>query len=161
MKKQLLLLAAPTLLLAGCVTEVKYNPFYVPQYVPSEQETNPEQEEDEDLQTTYNFYFSYSHSTKYNVLTGKDEDCPIFSVKHSMLKPLGTIPTEVDSEAKVKALGLQKGFTVDPHFTTFLGFSYHGVTVVLADENNNDKLWNFAEDYMQQAVVNLYAVWVN
>lgn len=157
MKKKLLLLLASIFLLAGCQSLERYYPSHGGRYVPepTEEEKKPEEEEDEDLQCTYNFYFSYSATTKYNPFTNKDEDSPILSFKHSMLKPLGSKPTEVDSEEKVKALGAKLGFEVDPAFPKFLGFSFNGVCL------DEEGLWKFDTDYKQLAVVTLYGIWVS
>ena len=163
MKKLLLLL--PMFLLAGCVSEINYIPSFKPTYTedPEKSEKEKEEEGDGELKCTYNFYFSYSHTTKYDSLKGEEVDCPIYSCKHSMLAPMGEIPTAVKDEASVISLGSMYGFSKDPAFKTFLGFSYNGAMTVLSTETPNDegKLWNFATDYKQQAVINLYGVWVD
>lgn len=157
-KSKLLLLLSSILVLAGCSNLERYYPTQGGRYVPEpteEEHGGGGQGEDEELQCTYNFYFSYSATTKYNPFTNKDEDAPILSFKHAMLKPLGAKPTEVDSEAKVKELGEKLGFTCDPTFPKFIGFSFNGVCL---DETG---LWNFETDYKQLAVVTLYGVWVS
>ena len=116
-------------------------------------------EGDEELMCTYNIYFSYSHTTKYNSTTKKDEDCPILSFEAPMLKPLGQVPEAIAGtngavdEAKVRALGTTLGFTVDPAFPNFLGFSFHGLCLDSSD------IWDFTKDYKQLAVVTLYGIW--
>ena len=165
MKK--LLLIIPTFLLAGCVTDLEYVPSYNPTYTvdPEKDDTSKQEEESEDdeLKCTYHFYFSYSHTTMYSTITGKDEDSPIYSCTHSMLSPLGACPEEVSSESAVIALGAKYGFSKDPAFKTFLGFSYNGVMTVLSGESKDDagKLWDFTTDYKQQAIINLYGIWVD
>ena len=123
-----------------------------------EQGGDQDEGEDEKLMCTYNIYFSYSHTTKYNATTKKDEDSPILSFEAPMLEPLGKIPEEIAennavSEAKVKALGAEKGFSVDPAFPSFLGFSFHGLCLDSSD------IWDFTKDYKQLAVVTLYGIW--
>lgn len=165
MKKLLLLI--PAFLLAGCVTNVDYIPSFKPTYTadPEKDVVSEDEEatEDDELTCTYNFYFSYSHTTKYSVITGKDESCPIYTCKHSMLSPLGAIPDAVKDEASVVALGTSFGFSKDPAFKTFLGFSSTGVMTIVNGESKDDegKLWNFATDYKQEAIINLYGIWVD
>ncbi len=148
------------LLLCGCAKEFSYKPKKGGTFVPSGEITShtsgsTTSEEEEVLTCTYNFYFSYSHTTQLDQETRKDVECPIFSLVAPMLSPLGTCPSEVDSEQKVKELGALKGFSVDETFPTWLGFSFNGVCL---DESG---LWNFESDYRQLAVVNLYGIWVS
>ena len=122
-----------------------------------------EEEEEEVLMCTYRIYFSYSHTTKYNPVTKKDEDAALLSFAAPMLSPLGKAPeeialasdnTKVDA-SKVIALGTAAGYEVDPAFPNFLGFS--AFTVCLS----TDQIWDFTKDYKQQAVVSLYGVWTD
>ena len=118
-----------------------------------------EEEEEEALMCTYNFYFSYSHSTKYNPSTKKDEASPILSFEAKMLEPLGAVPSQLaDSDGnidveKVKSYGGFYGFTPDPAFPKFMGFSFHGLCLDSSD------IWDFTKDFKQQAVVSLYGIW--
>lgn len=157
MKKNLLLLLASALLLTGCDKLERYYPSNGGRYVPEPTEEGGGEEGggEEELLCTYNFYFSYSATTKYNPFSNKDEDSPILSFTHAMLKPLGKCPDEVSSKEKVIALGAELGYTFDPAFSEFLGFSFNGVCL---DESG---LWNFETDYKQLAVVTLYGVWVS
>ena len=121
-------------------------------------DVTPDDEGEEELMCTYSIYFSYSHTTKYNADTKKDEDSPILSFEAPMLKPYGKVPDElaengVLSETKVRALGTAQGYTVDPAFPTFKGFSFHGLCL------DDSDLWDFTKDYKQLAVVTLYGVW--
>lgn len=100
--------------------------------------------------TTINFYFDNTQTTDED---GKD--APIFSIHWFLLKPLGSEPEEINSMAKVIALGAQFGFVPDEKFPTFIGFSAYPTCL---DEN---KLWNYETDYRQQAVTNLYGIWVD
>lgn len=132
--------------------------FKVNVYDPSEEE-----EEEEVLMCTYRLYFSYSYTTKYNPITKKDEDCPLLSFSAPMLSPLGHAPEEIAdgtdntkvSETKVRALGAEKGFVVDPAFPNFLGFSAYGLCL------STSQLWDFTTSYKQQPVINLYGIWVD
>ena len=158
MKKQILLLLASMFMLAGCSHGESYYPSNGGNYVPKpeDSEGGGEQEEEEDIpMCTYNFFFSFSATTKYNPYSNKDEDAPILSFSHAMLKPLGSIPEPVNSVDKVKQLGSNLGFEVDPTFPTFIGFSFNGVCL------DEEGLWNYETDYKQQAVVNLYGIWVS
>ena len=163
MKKiPLLMLLASLFALAGCDSVSRYYPSHGGNYVkpPEEEEHHEEEEEDDELLCTYSIYFSYNSTTKYNPVTNKDEDSPILSFTAPMLKALGQVPSEVATdgkvdETKVLALGAAKGFSVDPTFPKFLGFSFNGACL---DESG---LWDFTKDYKQLAVVTLYGVWVS
>ena len=124
------------------------------------EQSGDEGEEDEKLMCTYNIYFDYSHTTKYNPTTKKDEACPILSFEAPMLEPYGKVPEEIAengvlSETKFKELAAKPefGFTPDPTFPKFLGLSFHGLCLDSSD------LWDFTKDYKQLAVVTLYGVW--
>ena len=146
-------------MLAGCNYNESYYPEHGGDYVPKPEDSEgggEKEEEEEDVpMCTYNFFFSFSATTKYNPFNNKDEDAPILSFTHAMLKPLGAIPEAVNSVDKVKTLGSNLGFEVDPTFPTFIGFSFNGVCL------DEDGLWNYETDYKQQAVVNLYGIWVS
>lgn len=101
--------------------------------------------------TTYNFYFDNTQTTDEN-----GNDCPIFTLKWYMMKPLGECPEAIDSKEKVLNLGLERGFTTKYDFTNFLGFSFY--STCLGDKAH---MWNFAKDIKQQAVTNLYGIWVD
>ncbi|MCQ2793250.1 MAG: hypothetical protein MJ221_02340 [Bacilli bacterium] len=101
--------------------------------------------------TTINFYFDSTQTTDANGL-----DCPIFTIKWFMLKPLGACPEEIDSKEKVLAIGETLGFTTKYDFTNFLGFSAY--SSCLGDKGH---MWDFTKDYRQQAVTNLYGIWVD
>ena len=125
---------------------------------PSEEE----EEEEEVLMCTYKIYFSYSCTSKYNPVTKKDEDAPLLQFTARMLYPLGHVPegigkngnTEIDVD-EVISKGATLGFTVDPAFPNFLGFSAYGLCLSI------DDIWDFTQDYKQQAVVNLYGIWTD
>lgn len=157
MKKSLLLLLASMFVFAGCANAESYYPEKGGQYVkPFDDGGGGGGEEgDDELKCTYRFFFSFSATTKYNPYSDKDEDAPILEFTHAMLKPLGQVPDEVKTEQQVIDLGAKLGFSVDPAFPKYLGFSFNGVCL---DETG---LWNFETDYKQQAVVNLYAIWVS
>lgn len=162
-KSALLLLLASVFALAGCESSSRYYPSHGGTYVEPPKEEGGgggEEEGDDELLCTYSFYFSYNSTSKYNPVTNKDEDAPILTFEAPMLKPLGYIPEEIASDGaiskdKVLALGTAKGFSVDPTFDKFLGFSFNGVCL---DESG---LWDFTTDYKQLAVVTLYGVWVS
>ncbi len=184
--KKIVLLLASLFLLGGCSQEfvressytptggADYNPALDPDYNPGgsssgEQggesdpsgggEVTPGGDEDEKLMCTYNFYFSYSHTTKYNPETKKDEDKPILSFEAPMLQALGKVPDQLAGSdgkvdvQKVKDLGAPLGFSVDPAFPKFMGFSFHGLCLDASD------IWDFTKDYKQVAVVTLYGIW--
>lgn len=157
--KKLLLLALSVFALASCNYGERYRPSNGGQYVPppvDEGGGGGGEEGDDELQATYNFFFSVSTSTHYNEFSGKDEESPIFTIKHAMLKPLEKIPDEVSTVEKVIKLAKDKyGFEVDPTFPDFIGFSYYGFCL------DEEGLWNYETDYKQQAVVNLYGIWVS
>lgn len=165
--KKLLLMVLPIFLLSGCVSSMNYIPSFTPTYTEDAEKASEgeseETSEDDELKCTYYFFFSYSHTTKYSPVTGKDEDSPIYSCTHSMLSPLGEIPEAVKDQTAVEKLGATFGFSKDPAFKTFLGFSYNGVMTIVDGESKDDagKLWNFSTDYKQQAVINLYGIWVD
>ena len=159
MKKNILLLLLGSALLASCASEFSYTPKKGGKYVPFD-ETPDEEEEQQDetelITCTYNFYFSYSHTTKYDEVLKKDVASPILTLRDKpMFSPLGATPIEVDSKEKLLALAATKEFTVDETFNKFLGFSYY--TVCLDEEG----IWDFTKDTKQQAIINLYGVWVS
>ena len=93
---------------------------------------------EEEKNMTVNFYLDYSHSEE-----------PIYTMKWYMLKPLGEEP----AGAK-KALEDNKD-KHDELYPDFLGWSEYSSSL---DES---KLWNFATDYKQSNILNLYGIWVN
>lgn len=156
-KLSLLMLLASTFALASCDSMVRYYPSHGGTYVPPvpvEEEGGGEEEEDV-LMCTYNYYFSYNFTTRYDSILNKDVDAPIFTEQVPMLSPRGSIPDEVSSKEKILALGAKYGFTVDPTFPEYIGFSFNGVCL------DEEGLWHFDTDYKQLAVVTLYAVWVS
>lgn len=161
MKKNLLLLLLAGALLAGCESEFAYTPSKGGKYVPfEEQQDEEEAAEDDTVTCTYNFFFSYSHTTKYDEVLKKDVSCPILTLRDKpMFSPLGAIPQEVDTKEELVALATAKGFpasTFDTEtFDKFIGFSFN--TVCLDEEG----LWNFETDTKQQAIINLYGIWVS
>ena len=94
-----------------------------------------DKEEFEETNMTVNFYLDYSHSEK-----------PIYSMRWYMLKPLETCP----DEAK-----LTDADAADPLYPHFLGYSEYSSSI---DES---KIWNFATDYKQSNILNLYGIWVS
>lgn len=157
MKKNLLLLLLPICLLAGCESEFSYNPQKGGKYVPWEEEKDPEEEaQEEKFSCVYKFYFSYSHSSHYDEILGRDKETPILSVTHDdMFVPLGACPEAVNSKEKLLGIAAVNGFYVDSTFDKFLGFSQYSVCL------DEDGLWDFTKDTKQQAIINLYGVWVS
>ena len=161
MKKNLLLLLLASALLAGCESEFSFTPRKGGKYVPfEEQQDEEEAAEDDSITCTYNFFFSYSHTTKYDEVLKKDVSCPIFTLRDvAMFSPLGACPQELDTKEELVALATSKGFPVETFdtetFDTFIGFSFNTVCL------DEDGLWNFATDTKQQAIINLYGIWVS
>ena len=174
MKNKFLITLLSVLLLGGCTFTVDYTPSHGGKYDYTKEQEEEEEEEEEVLYSTYNFYFSYSHSTYFDSATQKNVKCPIFTVTVPMMAPMGACPAELDADpglsgetaranrqAKIVALAEAKAteygttFDIDPVFNKFIGFSYTGVALF---ESN---LWDFTTDYVQSAVVNLYGVWVS
>ena len=157
MKKNLLLLLLAGFMLAGCESEYSYTPSHGGKYVPwDEEEDEPIPEEEEIITCTYKFYFSYAHSSRYDEVLGKEVATPIHTEPDvNMFEPLGVIPEELNTTAKIVALAEELGFAIDPTFDKFLGFSQY--TVCLDEEG----IWNFETDTKQQAIINLYGIWVS
>lgn len=161
-KTKLLLLLASSFMLAGCSAGEYFYPKNGGNWV-----APPVKEgEDVEIMTTYNIYFSYWTTTKYNEYLDKDEDSPILTFQHPMLKPLGKAPSEIAvdgsedpnaiDKAKVLALGEAKGYTPDPYYNKFLGFSFNGACL---DETG---LWDFTKDFKEgMATLTLFGVWVH
>lgn len=99
--------------------------------------------------TTINFYFDNTQTTDED-----GNDAPIFTLRWYLLKPIGEIPEEINTTAKVVALGAALGFASTEAFPTFIGFSAYSTCL------DEDQLWNYETDYRQQAVTNLYGIWV-
>lgn len=104
--------------------------------------------------TTINFFFDNVQTTQ--TVGYSQIDCPIFTIKWYMMKPLGKCPEEVDSVEKVLALGAERGFAPYYNFTHFVGFSVYPTCL-----GDSAYLWNFQKDIRQQAVTNLYGIWVD
>ena len=157
MKKNLLLLLIGCFMLAGCESEFNYTPSKGGKYVPwDESEDDPEEEQEEFISCTYQFFFSYSHSSRYDEVLGKEVSTPILTLKdRAMFEPLGSVPEEVNSKEKLLLLAQDRGFSVDSTFDKFLGFSQY--TVCLDEEG----IWDFTKDTKQQAIINLYGIWVS
>ena len=175
MKNKLVIALLSGILLAGCTFTVDYTPSHGGKYDYTQDQEDDGEEAEEVLYATYNFYFSYSHSTYFDSATQKNVKCPIYSVVVPMMEPMGSCPAVLDADpeitdpeaaranrqAKIEALATTKAaeygttFDIDPVFNKFIGFSYTGVA---AFESN---LWDFSKDYVQSAVVNLYGVWVS
>ena len=157
MKKNILLLLLAGCMLAGCESEFSYNPQKGGKYVPwDEEEDEPEEEQEEFVSCTYQFYFSYSHSSMFDEVLGKEVSTPILTLKdRPMFEPLGAIPEQVNSKEKMLAIAEDRGFEVDPTFDKFLGFSQY--TVCLDEEG----IWDFTKDTKQQAIISLYGIWVS
>lgn len=159
MKKNLLLLLLAGLMLASCDTEFSFVPRKGGKYVPFEEETEEEeagQDDTELITCTYNFYFSYSHTSRYDEVLKKEVSTPLLTLKDvPMFSPLGVDKiVAIDTKEELLALAATKGFVVDETFNKFLGYS--DKTVCLDEEG----LWNFATDTKQSAIINLYGVWV-
>lgn len=104
--------------------------------------------------TTINFYFDANQTTR---IAGNEQlDAPIYVAEWFMIKPLGECPEEINSEAKVLEIGKMFGFEPKQGFTHFVGFSAY--SSCLGDEEH---LWDFSKDFRQQAVTNLYGIWVD
>ena len=157
MKKNILLLLLASCMLAGCETEFSFTPSHGGKYVPFDEQTDEEETQEEEVITcTYNFFFSYSHTTKYDYVLKKDVSSPILTLRdRPMFSPLGAIPQEVATKDKMIYLAQSNGFVVDNTFDKFLGFSYN--TVCLDEEG----IWDFTKDTKQQAIINLYGIWVS
>lgn len=152
------MLLASAFALASCDSMSRYYPShggtYVPP-VPAEEGGGGEEEGDDVLTCTYNYYFSYNSTSRYDSILNKDVDAPIYTEVLPMLSPRGEAPDFATDKDKVIAMGAKLGFSVDPTFDKFLGFSFNGVCL---DESG---IWDFTKDYKQLAVVTLYAVWVS
>lgn len=101
--------------------------------------------------TTIKFYFDYNQTTD-----SLGNDCPIYTLKWFMMKPLGQCPEAIDSKDKVLALGAKFGFAPIQDFTNFLGFSFY--SSCLGDAQH---MWNYQSDIKQQAVTCLFGIWVD
>ena len=95
--------------------------------------------EDEENMTVY-FYINYSNS-----------DQELYKMKWTMLKPLGKCP----DEAKLTAANAP-----DPLYPKFLGYSEYP-SLMDAEGDNANKLWDFEKDYKQSNILNLYGIWVS
>lgn len=82
---------------------------------------------------TINFYLDNTHS-----------DVPIYSMRWYMLEPLGECPAEAVLTDKNAP---------DPLYPIFLGYSEYPSSI------DEDHIWNFATDYKQSNILNLYGIW--
>lgn len=160
MKKNLLLLLLAGFLLAGCATEAGYTPSRGGKYVPWEEEEDEEEAVDDTVTCTYHFFFSYSHTSIYDEVLKKDVSHPILTLRDvPMFTPLGAMPSEIDTKDELIKAVKDEGYpesTIDTEtFDKFIGFSYNTVCL---DESG---LWDFTKDTKQQAIINLYGIWVS
>lgn len=91
-------------------------------------------EDPKEFDMTVNFYLDNSHS-----------DEPIYTMRWYQLEPLGECPTEAK---------LDDSKAADPLYPTFIGYSEYPSAI------DEDLIWNFATDYKQYNVLNLYGIWV-
>jgi len=91
-------------------------------------------EDPKEFDMTVNFYLDNSHS-----------DEPIYTMRWYQLEPLGECP----EEAK-----LDNSKAADPLYPIFIGYSEYSSAI------DEDLIWNFATDYKQYNVLNLYGIWV-
>lgn len=91
-------------------------------------------EDPKEFDMTVNFYLDYSHS-----------DEPLYTMRWYQLEPLGECPTEAK---------LDDSKAADPLYPTFIGYSEYPSAI------DEDLIWNFATDYKQYNVLNLYGIWV-
>ena len=162
MKKNILLLLLLGVMLTGCEKEFNFYPRKGGKYVPWEEEKEEESQEEEGelITCTYNFYFSYTRTTKYDEVLKKDVASPVLTVRDvNMFAPLGKAPEAIDTGDKLKAKAIEKGLisaeSFDSTFSKFLGYSYYSLCL------DEEGLWNFESDMKQQAIINLYGVWVS
>ena len=133
-KNKVLLLGLLVLPLLASCTETVIHPRLSYPGDPVEQKEQYEEEKN----MTVNFYLDYSHSEE-----------PIYSMKWYMLKPIGEEPAE--AKAALEANKDQH----DELYPDFIGWSEYSSSI---DES---KLWDFATDYKQSNILNLYGIWVN
>lgn len=88
---------------------------------------------EEDL--TVNFYLDYSHS-----------DEPLYSMRWYQLEPLGECPAEAV---------LTNADAPDELYPEFIGYSEYSSSL------DEDHIWNFATDYKQGNILNLYGIWIS
>ena len=157
MKKNKLLLMSilliPTLIACNGQTYKPRIPFPGDPINGGKQDANATDEEDEDaLNMTINFYLDYSHSAnankEYENMPDKNASAsePIYSMRWYMLKPLGECPEQAR---------LTDANAPDPLYGKFLGYSEYPSLL------DNSKLWDFANDYKQSNILNLYGIWVS
>ena len=91
-------------------------------------------EDPKEFDMTVNFYLDYSHS-----------DEPLYTMRWYQLEPLGECPTEAK---------LDDSKAADPLYPTFIGYSEYPSAI------DEDLIWDFAKDYKQYNVLNLYGIWV-
>ena len=153
MKKNKLLLASLLVLplLISC-NQTIYKPTHsYPEFDPlngdnaggnsgSSGESGDNQGDDEENMTVY-FYIDYSHS-----------DEPLYKMRWTMLKPLGACPAQAQ---------LDDSKATDPLYSKFLGYSEYPSLMDETGVGGGAKLWDFANDYKQSNILNLYGIWVS
>lgn len=116
----------------------------------------------EKTDTIINFYFDASQTTRFVDVEGEEFqaqiDAPIYVAYWYKLKPLNEAedkaPDEIDTQEEVEALGNIYGFHAKEN-TIFVGWSLYPSCL-----GDYDHLWHFNKDFKQQAVTNLYGIWV-
>lgn len=104
--------------------------------------------------TVINFFFDSNQT--HSVINGVQVETPIYTMDWFMMKPMGQCPREIDTEAEVLEIGRMFGFEPRQGFNHFLGFSVYPSCV-----GDTEHMWDYKKDIRQQAVTNLYGVWVD
>ena len=107
-----------------------------------------------DTDTVINFFFDSNQT--HSIVNGAQVETPIYTMDWFMMKPMGECPQEIDTEAEVLDIGKMFGFEPRQGFTHFLGFSAYPSCV-----GDKEHMWDYKKDIRQQAVTNLYGVWVD
>lgn len=141
MTKKLLLLPLMLPFICGCSLSYTFTPRTPYPKAADEEEGESEEgggeEEVEKLPMTVYFFLDYSHS---------EEGDEIYSMEWLMLTPLGECPAQAR---------LTDSMHADDNYPHFIGYSEYPSCM---DET---LLWDFAKDYKQSNILNLYGVWVS
>ncbi len=140
MNKKLLLITLLLPFLAGCEASFDYvprSPYPGAAAIDDDESSGGGEGEGggEELPMRVYFFKSYSQS-----------DEPIFTLDWVMLKPLGELPS---------GAALTDADAPDPLYPHFIGYSEYSSCM---DET---LLWDFAKDYKQSNILNLYGIWVS
>ena len=149
MKKKLILLPLLILpmLVVGCTSKA-YSPKLPYPGIPDDPGGGGGGGEDPDVPTEFNmvvrFYLSYSNSDEL-----------LCSMEWYSLRPITNENVPAEAKAYVAGTNYKNNGAPDDLYPVFLGWSEYPSSI------DEEKLWDFENDYKQSNILSLYGIWVS